>query len=107
MLKPFRTSLLALAGVCFLLGAAATIADVVLRWTTGGNINGVIELTTFLIGFGALLSMPVCYEQQSHVAAKLLSEMNPRHFARPLGALSALASLGFAAIIFWIMARNT
>lgn len=102
-----RQVFLGIAAICFLLGAAATIFDVILRWTTGGNVDGVIEITTLLIGFGALMSMPVCYEVQSHVAAKLLSEANPRLFARPLACLSALASLIFTAAIFALMAKNT
>ena len=50
----------------------------------------------FLIGFGALLSMPVCYERRTHVCAKLLSEINPVLFVRVLGLFGTLASLAFA-----------
>ncbi|MFT5272753.1 MAG: TRAP-type C4-dicarboxylate transport system permease small subunit [bacterium] len=96
-------TLLLFAAASFLVGAMATVFDVVLRATTGGNLSGVIELTTLSIGFGALLSIPVCYHQNTHVSARLLSELNPTLFARPLGFFGALFSLLFAALLAVIM----
>jgi TRAP-type C4-dicarboxylate transport system permease small subunit len=96
-------ALLLIAAASFLLGAAATVFDVVLRATTGGNLSGVIELTTLSIGFGALLSIPVCYQQNTHVAARLLSELKPNLFERPLGFFGALFSLLLAALLAVIM----
>ena len=83
-----------------------TVLDVVLRASLGTNVEGVIEITSFLIGFGALLSMPVCYEMRNHVCAKLLSEMNPARFARPLGLLGAVCSVLFAALMVWVLVEN-
>lgn len=106
MLARLQSALLGAAAVCFLLGAATTVADVAARWLLSANVPAAIEITSFLIGFGALLSMPVCYERRSHVCAKLLSEMRPERFARPLGILGAAASLVFAALLVWIVLTN-
>lgn len=103
----FQTALLGAAAGCFLLGAAVTVADVAARGLFAANVPAAIETTSFLIGFGALLSMPVCYERRTHVCAKLLSEINPVLFLRVLGLFGALASLAFAAMMVWIMAANT
>lgn len=84
---------------CYLLGAGVTVADVALRALAGRNVHGAIELTSYSIGLGALLSMPVCYAERSHVTAKLLSELRPGVFARPLGLVGALGSAGFTAIL--------
>lgn len=101
------TSFLYSAATCFLLGTGVTVVDVALRATTGANVPAAIELTSLSIGLGALLSMPVCYARRSHVTAKLLSELSPRRFGRPLGVIGALVSIGFAALLMWIMAENT
>ncbi len=106
VLARLQSALLSAAAVCFLAGAATTVADVAARWLFAANLPAAIETTSFLIGFGALLSMPVCYERRSHVCAKLLSEMRPERFARPLGLLGAGASLIFAALLFWIVLTN-
>ena len=99
--------LLLAAGSCFLLGTTVTVVDVFLRSVTGTNLPAAIELTSLSIGLGALLSMPVCYAKRSHVNAKLLSEMSPRRFRRPLGLLGAVVSVGFALLLLVIMAENT
>jgi hypothetical protein len=57
----------------------------VLCGIAGRNVPGAIETTSFAIGLGALLSMPVCYALRNHVTAKLLSELMPNRFGRPLG----------------------
>lgn len=103
------TSALLLGGAagCFLLGAGVTVVDVTLRAVTGLNVPGAIELTSYGIGLGALLSMPVCYTTRTHVTAKLISELSPGPFARPFGLLGAVASLLFAAVLLWIVTENT
>ncbi|WP_225027441.1 TRAP transporter small permease [Xinfangfangia pollutisoli] len=106
ILRRLQPGLLGLAAACFLAGAAVTVADVLLRRLAGANVPGAIELTSFLIGFGALVSMPVCYARRCHVTAKLLSEMAPNRFALPLGRLGALASLGFAGLMLWSVGSN-
>lgn len=100
-------TLLYAAGACFLFGAGVTVLDVAMRTTAGANVPAAIELTSLSVGLGALLSMPVCYAKRSHVTAKLLSEMAPRQFRRPLGGLGALVSVGFAALLLIIMGENT
>ncbi|SNY92394.1 TRAP-type C4-dicarboxylate transport system, small permease component [Cohaesibacter sp. ES.047] len=102
-----QDGLLFAAGSCFLLGTSVTVADVFLRSVTGTNLPAAIELTSLSIGLGALLSMPVCYANRSHVNAKLLSEMSPRRFRRPLGLLGAVVSVGFALLLLVIMGENT
>lgn len=104
---PVQRVLLGVSAGCFVLGAGVTVADVAARGLLAANVPGAIELTSFLIGFGALVSMPVCYERRTHVCAKLLSEMNPVRFTRPLGLVGAAASVVFAAMMVWIMAANT
>ena len=52
------------------------------------------------------MSMPVCYALRSHVTAKLLSELMPNLFLRPLGRLGAVASLFFAIVLVWIVGSN-
>jgi TRAP-type C4-dicarboxylate transport system permease small subunit len=101
------TGFLYSAATCFLLGTGVTVIDVGLRATTGANVPAAIELTSLSIGLGALLSMPVCYARRSHVTAKLLSELSPRLFNRPLGLLGALISIGFAGLLIWIMGQNS
>lgn len=95
------------AAACFLLGAGVTVVDVALRAVAGLNVPGAIEITSFTIGLGALLSMPVCYATRTHVTAKLVSELSPGHFSRPLGLLGAAVSILFAAALLWIVAENT
>ncbi|MCI4661193.1 MAG: TRAP transporter small permease [Neomegalonema sp.] len=104
--KAASAFLLYASGACFLVGAAVTVVDVSLRAAMGANVPAAIELTSLSIGLGALISMPVCYLKRSHVTAKLLSELSPRRFARPLGFLGALVSVGFALLLFWIMLAN-
>jgi len=99
-------ALLSAAAGCFLLGTGVTVADVVLRKVAGVNVPGAIELTSFSIGFGALLSMPVCYALRSHVTATLLSELKPGLFLKPLGRVGAVTSVIFAAVLVWIMGEN-
>lgn len=99
--------LLGIAAGSFLLGAGVTVVDVIARRLASANVPGAIETTSFLIGFGALVSMPVCYAQRNHVTAKLLSEVSPNRFARPLGRIGALVSLVFAALMLWIVGQNT
>jgi TRAP-type C4-dicarboxylate transport system permease small subunit len=96
---------LLLAGSCFLLGAGATVWDVILRSFAGRNLPGVIEFTTLSIGFGALLSIPVCYARDQKVTARLLSELSPRIFKHALGILGAVFSTVFAAMMLWITAQ--
>lgn len=96
--------LLLFAAVSFLAGAATTVLDVVLRGVAAGNLPGAIELTTLSIGLGALLSIPVCYRKNTHVAAHLLSEFNPITFRRPLRLLGTVFSLIFAGTLATIMA---
>ncbi len=97
---------LAAAGGCFVFGAGVTVGDVVLRAVAGMNVPAAIELTSLSIGLGALLSMPVCYAKATHVTARLLSELSPGRFSRPLGLVGSVFSLGFAALLLWILARN-
>jgi TRAP-type C4-dicarboxylate transport system permease small subunit len=99
--------LLGASAACFLFGAGATVVDVVLRATAGLNLPGAIELTSFAIGLGALLSMPVCYTTHTHVTAKLVSELSPGRFARFLGQFGALMSVVFAGMLLWILLDNT
>lgn len=104
--KIVSNGFLALAGICFLFGTAVTVSDVCLRAVAGTNIPGAIELTSLSIGLGALLSMPVCYAKQGHVSARLLSELAPARFARPLGLLGSFVSLGFAGLLLWAVGGN-
>jgi TRAP-type C4-dicarboxylate transport system permease small subunit len=99
--------LLGAAAACFLFGAGTTVVDVILRATAGLNLPGAIELTSFGIGLGALLSMPVCYSTHTHVTAKLVSELAPGAFARFLGLFASAASVLFAGLLVWILADNT
>ncbi|RWI57301.1 MAG: TRAP transporter small permease [Mesorhizobium sp.] len=98
---------LASAGICFLFGIAVTVGDVCLRAVAGTNISGAIELSSLSIGFGALLSMPVCYAKRAHVSAKLLSELAPGRFLRPLGLLGSFASVIFAALLVLAVGENS
>lgn len=100
-------ALLGVAAGSFVLGAAVTVVDVAARGLASANVPGAIEITTFLIGFGALVSMPVCYAQRNHVTAKLLSEISPNRFARPLGRFGAAGSVVFAAMLLWMLGENT
>jgi TRAP-type C4-dicarboxylate transport system permease small subunit len=95
------------AGGCFLLGTGVTVVDVALRAISGSHVPAAIELTSLSIGLGALLSIPVCYAHRAHVTAKLLSEVSPARFERPLGMLGAVVSVVFAVMLFWIVADNT
>lgn len=104
--RTLSRSLLYAAGSCFLFGTGVTVVDVALRAAAGANVPAAIELTSLSIGLGALLSMPVCYAKRNHVTAKLLSEMAPHRFRRPLGGLGALISVLFAAGLLFITARN-
>lgn len=99
--------LLACAAGCFLFGAGVTVADVIVRAVAGRNVPAAIELTSLSIGLGALLSMPSCYARRVHVTARLLSEIRPYRFERPLGVLGAVASLLFAGLLFFVLAHNT
>ena len=100
-------ALLGIAAGSFVLGAGVTVVDVIARSLASANVPGAIEITSFLIGFGALVSMPVCYARCNHVTAKLLSEISPNRFARPLGRFGAVASVIFAALLLWIVGENT
>lgn len=95
--------LLAAASACFLVGAAITVTDVAARALFARNVPAAIETTTFAIGLGALISMPICYALREHVTAKLLSELMPNRMARPLGLFGALVSAAFAGVMAWIM----
>ena len=101
------TVLLAAAAGCFLIGAGVTVADVTMRTLFGHNVPAAIELTSYSIGLGALLSIPVSYATRTHVSAKLMSELMPGRLSRPLGLLGAAASVIFAALLLWIVATNT
>ncbi|MBO6510122.1 MAG: TRAP transporter small permease [Roseibium sp.] len=103
----FSNAFLYAAGGCFLLGTGVTVVDVALRAISGSNVPAAIELTSLSIGLGALLSIPVCYAHRAHVTAKLLSELSPARFERPLGMLGALVSVLFAVMLFWIVVENT
>lgn len=98
--------LLALAGGCFLVGMSVTVADVALRAVANRNVPAAIELTSLSIGFGALLSIPVCYGNRTHVTARLLSEISPNRFAAPLGVFGGLASVIFALMLLWIAVQD-
>ena len=102
-LGPWARASLVLAAICFLIGASATVIDVLMRAVANRNLPGVIEITTLSIGLGALLSMPVCYLNDTHVTARLLSELRPGIFRRPLWAFGAVFSLVFAAVMAAIM----
>lgn len=104
--KLLATGFLLSAGACFMFGTAVTVSDVVLRAALGTNVPAAIELTSLSIGLGALLSMPIGYLYRAHVTAKLLSELSPARFGRPLGMLGAVASLIFSGLLAWIMASH-
>jgi TRAP-type C4-dicarboxylate transport system permease small subunit len=104
--KLFATGFLLAAGACFIFGTAVTVSDVILRATSGANVPAAIELTSLSIGLGALLSMPIGYAYRAHVTAKLLSELSPMRFSRPLGIVSTVASVLFATLLAWIMGRH-
>ena len=97
---------LVLAGSFFLVGMSVTVADVVLRAVANRNVPAAIELTSLSIGLGALLSIPVCYGKRTHVTARLLSEVSPDRFAKPLGLFGGLASVLFALMLLWIAAHD-
>lgn len=99
-------SMLMAAAACFVSGAAVTVADVVARALFMRGVPAAIELTTFAIGLGALLSMPVNYVQRNHVAARLLSESMPNRFGKPLGRLGAISSVVFSGLLAWIVGQN-
>lgn len=105
---PGRTAQVVLfaATLCYLAGTATTVGDIVARTLFGRSVPGAIELTTLLIALGAMISMPACYAYRGHVTAKLLSELSPRRFARPLGVLGAFVSLVFAVVLFGMQALN-
>lgn len=98
--------LLALAGTFFLVGMSVTVADVILRAVANRNVPAAIELTSLSIGLGALLSIPVCYGKRTHVTARLLSEVSPTRFAKPLGTFGGLASVLFALVMLWIAVHD-
>ena len=102
-LGPWARASLILAAICFLIGTSATVIDVLIRAAANRNLPGVIEITTLSIGLGALLSMPVCYLNDTHVTARLLSELRPGIFRRPLRALGAIFALIFATTMAAIM----
>ncbi|MFV1878704.1 TRAP transporter small permease [Nioella sp.] len=102
-LETWARASLILAATCFLIGASATVVDVLVRAVANRNLPGVIEITTLSIGLGALLSMPVCYKNDTHVTARLLSELRPGLFLRPLRAFGAVFALIFAGIMAAIM----
>lgn len=93
------------AAVCFIVAAAATVLDVVLRAVAGAMVPNVVEFMTLMIGLGALFSIPICYWRDTHVAARLLSEFHPERFARPLGIMGSLFSAVFALLLTWLMGR--
>lgn len=97
---------LLVATFCFLTGTAVTVTDVLLRAVAGKNLPGAIETTALTVGLGALLSIPACYLYKAHVTAKLLSEIAPDLFARPLGIFGTFCSAIFAALMFGFMAVN-
>lgn len=105
--RKIQSLLLGTAAGCFVIGAGATVLDVILRRTAGVNVPAVIEFTSFVIGLGALVSFPVFYAQRSHVTAQLLSELRPRTFSRPLGLFGVFVAMIFAVILFVVMADNT
>ena len=78
---------------CFLRGTGVTGSDDVRRKVAGINLPGAIEPTSFSIGFGARLSMPVCYALRSPVAAMLRSELRPVQFRTPLRRIGAAVVL--------------
>jgi TRAP-type C4-dicarboxylate transport system permease small subunit len=102
-LEPWARASLILAATCFLIGASATVVDVLIRAVANRNLPGVIEITTLSIGLGALLSMPVCYLNDTHITARLLSELRPDLFLRPLRAFGSIFALIFAGIMVVIM----
>jgi TRAP-type C4-dicarboxylate transport system permease small subunit len=102
-LETWARASLILAATCFLIGASATVVDVLIRAVANRNLPGVIEITTLSIGLGALLSMPVCYMNDTHITARLLSELRPGLFLRPLRALGSIFALIFAGIMAAIM----
>lgn len=104
MIGAMSQASLLLAAACFLLGTGATVIDVLLRAFLDRNLPGVIEFTTLVIGLGALLSIPVCYLRDTHVTARLLSEMKPALFRRPLSILGAAFSLVFSLVLALTMA---
>ena len=104
--KAASSTLLLSAAAFFLLGAGVTVADVALRSVLGQSVPAAIEATSFAIGFGALLSMPACYLNRTHVTARLLSELAPLSFARPLGRIGAVFTLIFAAMLIWMVGEN-
>ena len=97
---------LLVATFCFLAGTGVTVVDVALRALLGRNLPGAIETTALTVGLGALLSIPACYLYRGHVTAKLLSEIAPGLFAKPLGLFGAFCSALFAIVMFAILAVN-
>lgn len=97
--------LLLLAGFFFVAGALITVADVAMRAFSSASVPAVIEITTLLIGIGAVLSMPVCFLKDRHVTAKLLSEFIPA-MGRKLSFLAATLSILFAALLTFMMGKN-
>ncbi|MBB4104478.1 TRAP transporter small permease [Allorhizobium borbori] len=97
---------LLIATFCFLAGTGVTVMDVALRALLGRNLPGAIETTALTVGLGALLSIPACYLYRGHVTAKLLSEIAPGLFAKPLGLFGAFCSLMFAVLMFAILVVN-
>jgi TRAP-type C4-dicarboxylate transport system permease small subunit len=104
--KTLSNAFLAAAGACFIFGTGVTVVDVILRAVAGMNVPAAIELTSFSIGLGALVSIPVCYAKGTHVTARLLSELSPKLFSRPLGLVGSLFSVVFAALLLWIVGSN-
>jgi len=93
--------LLMLAATCFVGGAGVTIADILYRSVSGSNVASAIEITTLLVGLGALLSMPPCYASLEHITAKMITEVVAKESAKRLGIFGALLSIAFAGMIFF------
>ena len=94
--------LLAISALCFLFGASATVLDVVLRAVANSHLPNVIEITTLSIGLGALVSIPVCFLKDTHITARLLSELKPNLFLVPLARFGVLFSILFVGIMVYI-----
>lgn len=95
-----------IAGILYLAGAAVTVADVQMRWWFNAPIRGAIEMTAYLIGAGALFSIPDGFARRSHITAQLLSDLVGHRGQRALGYLGMLASVVFVVLLCVLTVRN-
>ena len=87
------------AGAFFLIGCAAVVYGVIVRYVFNKPIFWVDEISTYLLVWGILLGWSIAAKKGKHVSVGILYDFLPKKYQYPISIFEKICSLSFSAFL--------